>query len=84
MMAELLKNVSRILVVKVANFDYCDRNIIIATHSIYLRTYVHTYIFTRNFLFETIHKTAFGQEYLGSVSRVVLQSIIIIPAMRHS
>ena len=84
MMAELLKNVSRILVVNVANFDYCDRNIIIATHSIYLRTYVHTYIFTRNFLFETIHKTAFGQEYLGSVSRVVLQSIIIIPAMRHS
>ena len=43
-----------------------------------------SYIFTRNFLFETIHKTAFGQKYLGSVSRVVIQSIIIIPAMRHS
>ena len=74
MMTELLKNVNRILVLKVANFNYCDQN----------KTYVHTYIFTRNFLFETIHKTAFGQEYLGSVSRVVLQSIIIIPAMRHS
>ena len=32
-------------IVKVANFDYCDRNIIIATHSIYLRTYICTYIY---------------------------------------
>ena len=47
---------------------------------------LHKYIFLLKklfYLFETIHKTAFGQEYLGSVSRV-LQSIIIIPAMRHS